>query len=203
MHLNAQQIQALSLGERIHLINSITGIKPGNLIGSIDAQGQTNLAVFSSVVHLGSDPALIGFVLRPPGEVPRHTYENIQEMGCYTINHIHPSFAQQSHLTSAKFAKTESEFEHCGLAAEFIGDFKAPFVAASNIKYGLEFAEEMVIARNKTRLIIGEIKLIILNANPKTPDGGLDLELSQSVGISGLNSYYQFKRLDTFEQPKA
>ncbi|BBP44565.1 flavin reductase family protein [Thiosulfativibrio zosterae] len=202
MHLNAQHIQALPLGERIHLINSITGIKPANLIGTIDSQGQTNLAVFSSVVHLGSDPALIGFVLRPPGEVPRHTYENIQEVGCYTINHIHPSFAQQAHLTSAKFAKQQSEFEHCDLDAEFIADFKAPFVAASNIKYGLAFAEEILIARNNTRLIIGEIQHILLNTNPKTSDGGLDLELSQSVGISGLNSYYQFKRLDTFAQPK-
>lgn len=95
MHLNFEQIQALSLKERIHLINSITGIKPANLIGTVDSQGQTNLAVFSSVVHLGSDPALIGFILRPAGEVPRHTYENIKETGCYTINHIHPGFAKK------------------------------------------------------------------------------------------------------------
>ena len=37
MHLNTQQLQALPLAERIHLINSITGIKPANLIGTIDS----------------------------------------------------------------------------------------------------------------------------------------------------------------------
>lgn len=201
MHLNSNQIQALSLKERIHLINSITGIKPANLIATTDTQGQSNVAVFSSVVHLGSDPALIGFILRPPGDVPRHTYENIMETGCYTINHIHPEFAHQAHLTSYKFAKTESEFTECELHQEYLDGFIAPFVKESNIKYGLQFVEEVTIKHNNTRLMIGEIKEIILNVNPKTPDGGLDLEQTQSVGISGLNSYYEFKRIDTFEQP--
>ncbi|HHT00528.1 MAG TPA: flavin oxidoreductase [Thiomicrospira sp.] len=203
MHLNSEQIQALNLKQRIHLINSITGIKPANLIGSIDSQGQTNLAVFSSVVHLGSDPALVGFVLRPPGHVPRHTYDNIKEMGSYTINHVHPEFAQQAHLSSYKFDKNESEFTQCGLQEEFLPDFPAPFVKESNIKYGLHFVEEIPIKQNNTRLMIGEVQEIILNIIPQTPDGGLDLELSKSLGISGLNSYYKFNLIDTYEQPSA
>ncbi|MDA3807211.1 MAG: flavin reductase [Thiomicrorhabdus sp.] len=200
MHLNFEQIQALSLKERIHLINSITGIKPANLIGTVDSQGQTNLAVFSSVVHLGSDPALIGFILRPAGEVPRHTYENIKETGCYTINHIHPGFAKKAHLTAYKFAQNQSEFTECDLQAEFLAGFEAPFVKESQIKYGLNFVEEIAIQQNNTRLIIGEIKEIILQVDPKTSDGGLDLEATKSMGISGLNSYYEFTRLDTFER---
>lgn len=202
MHLNSQQIAELTLKERIHLINSITGIKPANLIGTVDNAGQTNLAVFSSVVHLGSDPALIGFILRPPGEVPRHTYENIKETGYYTINHIHPNFAQQAHLTSAKFEKNESEFASCHLQELFLPNFSAPFVKESQIKYGLKFVEEIEIKHNQTRLMVGEIKEIILDVNPQTPDGGLDLEASKSVGISGLNSYYKFERIATFEQAR-
>lgn len=202
MDLNSKQIAELSLKDRIHLINSITGIKPANLIGSIDSKGQTNLAIFSSVVHLGSDPALIGFVMRPPGKVPRHTYENIKQIGYYTINHVHPEFTQQAHLTSNKFRQDESEFSACNLTEEFINDFGAPFVKESRIKYGLKYIEDMEIKHNQTHLIIGEIQQIILEDNPKTPDGGIDLEKTKSVGISGLNSYYAFNRLDTFEQPR-
>ncbi|WP_029407300.1 flavin reductase family protein [Thiomicrorhabdus sp. Milos-T2] len=202
MHLNSQQIDELTLKERIHLINSITGIKPANLIGTVDNAGQTNLSVFSSVIHLGSNPALIGFILRPPGEVPRHTYENIKETGYYTINHIHPDFAQQAHLTSAKYAKNESEFDACDIQEQFLDNFIAPFVKESQIKYGLEFVEEIEIKHNQTRLIVGEIKEIILDIHPQTTDGGLDLEACQSVGISGLNSYYKFKRIATYEQPR-
>jgi len=72
---------------RINLINSCSGYKSANLIGTQSKDGQTNLAVFSSVMHLGSNPPLIGFILRPDN-VPRHTYENIMETGVYTVNHV-------------------------------------------------------------------------------------------------------------------
>ncbi|WP_044407330.1 flavin reductase family protein [Thiomicrospira microaerophila] len=201
LHLDPLAIQNLPLSDRIHLINSITGIKPANLIGTADQAGQTNLAVFSSVVHLGSSPALIGFVMRPVGDVPRHTYENILATSHYTLNHIHPQIAHQAHQTSAKFAKHESEFDIMNLTPSFIANFHAPFVEESNIKYGLRFVEAMPIKHNNTQLIIGEIQHILLNHHPKTPDGGLDLEATESVGISGLNSYYKLKRFATFEQP--
>ena len=45
--------------KRLNIINSITGIKPANLISTIDERNRHNLAIFSSVVHLGSNPALI------------------------------------------------------------------------------------------------------------------------------------------------
>ena len=59
------KIKGLEKIYRLNLINSCTGYKSANLIGSIDKEGNTNLAIFSSITHLGSDPAMIGFVLRP------------------------------------------------------------------------------------------------------------------------------------------
>ena len=49
---------------RLNLINSITGIKPANLVGSRSADGFDNVAIFSSLVHLGSNPAQLGLVMR-------------------------------------------------------------------------------------------------------------------------------------------
>ena len=77
MNLTKTDLENASKVFRLNLINSITGIKPANLIGSISNSGQTNLAIFSSVIHLGSNPAYLGFIMRPIGDVPRHTYENI------------------------------------------------------------------------------------------------------------------------------
>ena len=74
--------------ERINLMNSLSGYKSANLIGSISEAGIENVAVFSSVVHLGSNPPLLGFILRP-NVVPRNTYENIKEMGVYTNQSHH------------------------------------------------------------------------------------------------------------------
>ena len=62
MHLTREDIQNTERIKRFNIINSITGIKPANLIGTISADGKTNLAIFSSDIHLGSNPALIGFI---------------------------------------------------------------------------------------------------------------------------------------------
>ncbi|HAY88881.1 MAG TPA: flavin oxidoreductase, partial [Bacteroidetes bacterium] len=111
MHITQKDVQAMDRIERLNLINSLSGIKPVNLIGSIDADGNENLAIFSSVVHLGSSPALFGFILRPRGEVRRHTHENILATGEYTINFVHTDFIQEAHFTSIKVEEHVSEFD--------------------------------------------------------------------------------------------
>ena len=190
-----EDILKLDRVNKIKIINSLTGIKPANLIGTINNKNQTNLAIFSSVVHLGSDPALLGFISRPRTSEVGHTYNNIQENGFYTINHIHPKFIKNAHYTSAKFDNKTSEFERCNLTEEYIKGFKAPFVKESNIKIGLRFKEAIDIKLNGTTLVIGEIENIIL---PDTAivDNDVDLEATNSVGISGLNTYYSLTKIE-------
>ena len=92
--------------KRLNIVNSITGIKPGNLIATMSKENKTNLAIFSSVVHLGSNPALLGFILRPQEKVRRDTYNNILESGSYTINHLPNNLTKNGHYTSAKFKRS-------------------------------------------------------------------------------------------------
>lgn len=197
MDYTAEQLAGLDRITNLKLINSITGIKPANLIGTADADGKTNLAVFSSVVHLGSRPPLLGMIARPQTDEVGHTLDNIRANGEYTINHIGPSFSEKAHYTSAKFERGESEFERCGLTPEFVEGIKAPFVGESEIKMALRLKEIIPIEFNGTSLIIGEIIWIRL---PEAfwVDGDVDLEKSQSMGISGLNTYYSLKKEDWF-----
>lgn len=194
MHLTSNDLNSLERKYRLNLINSITGIKPANLIGTISSVGIHNVAVFSSVVHLGSKPALLGIVVRPDDSVPRNTYDNLRETGFYTINHIPLAIAKNAHYTSAKFSKDISEFERCNLTPEFIEDFKAPFVKESPIKIGLEFKQEIPIELNGTTLVIGEIKMINAPDNAIDSRGYIDLESFNHVGIAGLNQYYSLKK---------
>ena len=110
MHLNEEEIENLEKIYRINLINSCTGYKAANLIGTV-SENNNNLAIFSSLVHLGSNPPLLGFFLRPTEIVPRHTYLNIKENQYYTINSVEKEFADKAHHTSAKYDKSISEFE--------------------------------------------------------------------------------------------
>ena len=41
---------------RTNLFNSLSGFKSANLIGTISKEGKTNLAIFSSVIHVGANP---------------------------------------------------------------------------------------------------------------------------------------------------
>lgn len=198
MHLTDADIQKLDRIQRLNIINSVTGIKPANLIGTISNADEPNLAIFSSVVHLGSNPPLIGFMLRPQQEVRRHTFENIMENGFYTINHVHSSFIQKAHYTSAKFEKNVSEFEVCQLHEEYLQDFKAPFVKESRLKLGMELVQHMPIPLNGTSLIIGKIKHVIFPDHTMDTDGHIDLMKMDDVGISGLNSYYALNKIAQF-----
>lgn len=197
-HFTNEELTSLHHLQRANLINSISGFKPANLIGTISDSGNTNLAIFSSVVHLGANPPLMGFIMRPTQDVPRHTYENIKENGFYTINHVHENFVENAHWTSAKFERDESEFEKCGLTEEFIEDFKAPFVAESKIKIGLKFAEEIPINLNKTILIIGEVQHIFVPENALLENGNVDLNKTASVAISGLDTYHKVEKISDF-----
>ena len=199
IHWHDSDIQWMDRLYRLNLINSVTGIKPGNLIGTISNEGHTNLAIFSSVVHLGSNPALLGFILRPDLKVRRHTYENILETGYYTINHIHQDFIRQAHFTSAKFDKSISEFDACNLEAMYFEGFKAPFVRESKLGIGMKYLESNEIKANGTFMVIGEIQKIFCAKNAVDTKGHIDLDSLGSVGISGLNSYYKLVKTDQFE----
>ncbi len=198
MHLNKQNIEQLERVKRLNIINSVTGIKPANLIGTISNSGKTNLAIFSSIVHLGSNPALIGFIMRPNLEVPRHTFRNITENGVYTINHVKPEIIERAHYTSAKFEEEVSEFEACSLTEEYLDEFKAPFVHESSLKLGMKFVESIPIPLNGTMMVIGEIQHAIVPDEALSENGYIDLSKTDSVGISGLNSYYTVTKTAQF-----
>lgn len=198
MQLNKIDIQKLERKKRLNLINSITGIKPANLIGTKSDDEQPNVAIFSSVVHLGSNPALIGFIMRPTGDVPRHTYENIKENGYYTINHVPSVIVNRAHYTSAKVNRTISEFDRCGLTEEYINGFYAPFVKECHIKIGMKLVDEVQIKMNDTILMVGEIQELIVPDQAVDEKGYIDLSLFNTAGIAGLNTYYSLSPIATF-----
>ena len=184
--------------KRLNIINSITGIKPANLISTIDERNRHNLAIFSSVVHLGSNPALIGFILRPQEKIRRHTYENILENGYYTINHLPNHKTLEGHYTSAKFDKETSEYDVCHFTPEFQHEFPVPYVKESFLKMGLKHVESIPIKYNGTVMIVGKILQVYVAKSSLSEEGYINLEEAKSVGISGLNTYYDLKKIASY-----
>ena len=187
-HLTAADIQAFEKIYRLNLVNGLPGFKPANLVGTAAPDGTTNLAIFSSVLHLGSDPPLLGMVTRPT-TVPRHTYANLKASGCYTLNHVPVGLAAAAHYTSANFPDTVSEFDECGFTAEFRDGFPAPYVAESPLSIGLRLLEEHAIS-NGTVLLVGTVEHVYLREEGLREDGTLDLVALADACISGLDGYH-------------
>ncbi|MEM7183062.1 MAG: flavin reductase [Spirochaetota bacterium] len=194
-HFSLKDVEEMHKTFRLKLINSITGFKSANLLGTQSESGTTNLTVFSSITHLGSHPPFIGFVLRPT-TVPRHSYRNIKETGVYTLNHINQQITDKAHYTSAKHA--DSEFTACGLTEEYLENFPAPYVKESKIKLGMSLQEEIPIKANGTILIVGKVEHIHIDRSCITPDGQVDLDKAESVAISGLNNYHKTKMVGSY-----
>lgn len=181
-------IQNLEHLYKINLINSCSGYKSANLIGSKSKNGIENVAVFSSVTHIGSSPAMFGFFLRPT-TVIRNTYENIKATGYYTINHIYKDIIKDAHHTSAKYDASTSEFDVTNLESEYKSEFYAPFVKGTPIQLEMQFVEEYEIKANNTILVIGKVLGLHINNSLIEDDGFVNLSEAKVAVINGLDGY--------------
>ena len=208
-HISINEIKEWNRFYRGNFINCLSGFKPVSLIGTVNQNAQPNLAIFSNIIHLGADPALIGFINRPLAATP-HTISNIEATQQYTINHISSAFIAQAHQTSAKYETGVNEFEATGLTAVYKNDFKAPFVAESNVQFALELVEIIPIKHNATFLVVGTLKDVFVDKEIILEDGFIDINKSGSVVSLGLDSYhtcndgerYEYARVGMFPAKK-
>ncbi|MGB0366151.1 MAG: flavin reductase family protein [Flavobacteriaceae bacterium] len=187
-HFSKENIDALAVRYKNNLINSISGYKSANLIGTKSKDGNTNLGVFNSVVHLGSNPALLGFILRPT-TVPRHSYQNMQETGEFTINHISKDQIEDAHHTSAKYPVNISEFDQTKLEEEYKLDCFAPFVKDAPVQIACRYVNDYLIKENDTLLVVGAIEHLFVQDEMLLEDGYVQLDKGEVVTVNGIDGY--------------
>ena len=186
---------------RTQLINSMPGVKALNLVGTRDAEGRENLAIFNSIFHVGANPPYLGMVIRPDS-VDRHTWQNIQATGSYTLNAVGADFYAKAHQTSARYDNQTSEFDAVGLNPEYRDGVIAPFVGESAIKIGLELQEFQRVECNGTLIVIGKVVYVEIEDELITDDGSVDLVKAQSVGSIGLDGYVDLSWIDRLSYAK-
>lgn len=200
-HFSLSELQTWDRFTRANFINSLSGFKSLSLIGTVNSNGVSNLAAFSNIVHLGADPALIGFVNRPLSAAP-HTLTNIQETGFYTVNLVTESIYKQAHQTSAKYPDGVSEFEMTGLTEQFRDGCSAPFVAESPVQYLLKLEQVIPIELNGTFFVIGSLQEAYVPAEIKEEDGFLDLAKAGIITSLGTSGYYKTDKIDNLPYAK-
>jgi flavin reductase (DIM6/NTAB) family NADH-FMN oxidoreductase RutF len=198
-YFNPEQLVHPDSFFRRNLINCLSGYKSLNLIGTKNPEGITNLALFSQVFHIGAAPPLVGILFRPH-TVKRDTLENIIQTRFFTLNHVTPAFYKEAHWTAANWEG--SEFEGTGLVEEFKNDFYAPFVKGSPVQLGCSLVETQTLQVNQTVLLIGSIDHIYVEEKGLRADGSLDLNMLETVTVSGLDEYHTGEKLARLSYPK-
>ncbi|MCA1754363.1 MAG: flavin reductase [Spirochaeta sp.] len=191
------EIDQMEKVPRLNLVNSCTGYKSANLIATRNIDGKTNLAMFGSVIHIGSHPPLLGFIQRPSFK-PRDTYTNIKEFGWFSVNHVSTSMITDAHQTSAHYDADESEFDHTSLEEEYVEGVEVPFVSESPVQILCRFSNEYPIQENGTVLIVAEIEMIRVDFGLMGDDGWLRLDKGAVVAVNGLDGYALPRMLNRF-----
>lgn len=189
-----QDILDLPKRYRTNLINCLSGFKSLCLTGTAGTDGHTNLSLVSSVIHVGANPPLMGMLMRPH-TVPRHTIENIEATGYFTLNHVSEAIYEAAHQASARYPKEVSEFEDNALTAVWGEMHPAPYVGESPLRIGLQLRERYQVQANQTEFIIGEIVELWVPEEAIGEDGFVDLEITGSLTVSGLDSYHRTERI--------
>jgi flavin reductase (DIM6/NTAB) family NADH-FMN oxidoreductase RutF len=197
-HISRDDISQMEKIERLNLINSCTGYKSCNLLGTISTKEKSNVAIFSSVTHLGSNPAIIGFIMRPT-TVARDTYKNIKETGYFSINHVTLDMIADAHHTSANYDLGISEFDKTNLEEEFKPNIKTPFVKGSPVQLYCKYMNEYYIKENDTIHIIASVEDLFFDENLEHKDGWLQLDKGNVISLNGLDGYCLPKLIDRFD----
>ncbi|WP_073205733.1 flavin reductase family protein [Flavobacterium xinjiangense] len=197
-HISKEAISQMEKVERLNLINSCTGYKSANLLATKSLDGKSNVAIFSSATHLGSNPALIGFIMRPT-TVPRDTYKNIRETGYFTVNHITVDMIEDAHHTSANYELGVSEFDKTNLEEEYKNDIAIPFVKGSPVQLYCKYVNEYYIKENDTIHVIASIENLFFEKELAHKDGWLQIDKGNVVALNGLDGYCLPKLVDRFE----
>ncbi len=189
MIIDASRIAAMDQPQRVQFATTLPGPKPVCLVGTRSFSGVANLAPFSSITHLGSNPILIGMVTRPD-TVERHTLANILATGSWTLNHVTSSTVRQAHQCSVRYPAGVSEFDATGLTEMNHPGITAPFVAECPIRMALELVEIIPIPSNCTRLIVGRVVLVEIPDDAYSPDGRIDIAGHGSLASTALDTYF-------------
>jgi flavin reductase (DIM6/NTAB) family NADH-FMN oxidoreductase RutF len=181
-------IEKMDKVKLLNLINSCRGYKSANLIVTKSLLDVVNIAVFSSVTHIGSNPPIIGFITRSL-TVNRDTNNNLKENPFFTVNHITENIISYAHHTSAGYDENISEFDKTNLEKEYKETIEIPFVKNSPLQLLCKYVNQYHIAENDTVLIIATIENIFFKRYLLHKDYCLQFDRAKVVTINDLDGY--------------
>ena len=194
MILNREDIEQLDKDYKRAFVNSLAGFRQAVLVGTKSAEGNSNVAIFNSLIHLGASPALLGLISRPDS-VQRDTLQNILETKEYTLNYIQSTEYKKAHQTSARYNRGISEFEKVDFSEQYSLSCYAPFVENAVVKIAMKLEDTISIPLNGTILIVGSVMQVDIEDSIVGQDGFVALSEADILISQGLDAYFVSKAI--------
>ena len=189
-----------SLGDRetTLLVKSILIPRPIAWVGTVDAQGVTNLAPHSFFTMASEDPPIVLF----SSTTRKDTVANVEETGEFTISLVSRPLFEAANQTSAPYPREVSEFERAGLAEEDSALVAAPRAAGSPAV--LECTLEDVIPVGTSFLVLGRVVRVAVDTDTLSTERGRTLPLADrldTLARLGKNEWSALGEILTITRP--
>lgn len=201
MHATTSTFQSWDAKYRLCFFHSALGPRSPWLIGTQSQAGVENLAIFSNVIHLGSNPPFVGVKFRPLAGA-RHTYHNLKANGACSLNLVPWPLVEQAHQTQLNVAEDVSEFELAGIAKAPCMHVKAPRVAQAALTLECTYEEEHRINANDTLLVVLAVQAVHVVNEAIDATGFIDHTRLGSAYVIGLEGYSQVQNVTRLPRPR-
>ena len=191
-----------SLGDRetTLLVKSILIPRPIAWVGTVDAQGVTNLAPHSFFTMASEDPPIVLF----SSTTRKDTVANAEATGEFTVSLVSRDQAEAANQTSAPYGAEVSEFAAAGLEAEASALVAPPRVAASPAV--LECVLESIIPVGEAFLVLGRVVRVAVDRDTLTTERGRTLPQADRLDPMarlGRNEWATLGEIVTMRRPQS
>ena len=182
---------------------AIVSPRPIGWIGSLDSEGNANLAPYSFFNALADTPPLVMYSstgTKPEGDA-KDSVSNIGQRGEFTVSIVSRALIDHMNLSSGFYAAGEDEFELSGLEKGVPQVIDTPFVAAAPAAFECKLWRIIELPGENNTMVIGEVVGVHLNDQVVTQEGLFDVQRYEPVARLGYRDYSSVTEVFSLNRP--
>ena len=182
---------------------AIVSPRPIGWIGSLDADGNANLAPYSFFNALADVPPMVMYSstgTKPEGE-GKDSLANVRARGEFTVSIVSTALMDGMNVSAGFYKAGEDEFALAGLEKGESQVVAPPFVAASPAAFECKVWKVIDLPGETNTMVIGEVVGVHLDDSVITDDGIFDVRRYEPVARLGYRDYSRVADLFSLKRP--
>lgn len=190
--------------DRYRWLASTVTPRPIAWVSSLSKEGVANLAPFSFFQVISDEPAtlMVNVSTRDDG-VLKDTLRNSQETGELVIHLVSFAQVEAMNASAAVLPRSDSEFEHCGIASIPSSRVAPPRVAGAAVAFECRVAQIIGYPQQQPNqhLIFAEVLLAHVDDGVLNEKGRIDPHRLDLVGRLGGTAYSRTRETFDLQRP--